>query len=102
MATQIVILQRGWVIVGDVSRDGIEFVVEDAAVIRQWGTTNKGLGFLAEEGPQAQTVLDPCPTWRVHELTVIGRLDCNEDAWRGKVAGVREQRGGKKAARAGR
>ena len=40
---EIVILQRGWIIVGDVVRNGSEFTVTDASVIRRWGTTN-GIG----------------------------------------------------------
>ena len=48
---QIVIAQRGWVFVGDVTRTENEVVIEDAAVVRRWGTT-AGLGQLAAKGQQ--------------------------------------------------
>ncbi|UOE43731.1 hypothetical protein [Agromyces larvae] len=81
MAKQIVVLQRGWVVVGDVklgeSLD--ELVIEDAAVIRRWGTT-KGLGELVD-GPTESTVLDKAGTVRVHPLAVVLSIDVNEAKW---------------------
>lgn len=71
---QIVIGERGWVWVGNVTRDGGDYVLADASCIRVWGTTN-GLGELATKGKQSKTVLDPCGTVRVPELAVIGRID---------------------------
>ena len=71
---QIVIGERGWVWVGNVSREGGDYILNDAAVIRVWGTT-KGLGELALKGKQSKTELDPCGTVRVPELAVIGRID---------------------------
>jgi hypothetical protein len=71
---EIVILQRGWIIVGDVVRNGSEFTVTDASVIRRWGTTN-GIGQLAIAGPTKDTILDPVGTARAHELTVVMRID---------------------------
>jgi hypothetical protein len=78
---QIVILQRGWVVVGDysVQKDG-ECLLTDAAVIRVWGTT-KGLGELAESGPLANTKIDRAPDIRFHPLTVIARMDVNDANW---------------------
>ena len=60
---KIVILHRGWVVVGDVSQEGDQVVVDNASVVRRWGTS-KGLGELATNGPLKNTVLDPCPTVR--------------------------------------
>jgi hypothetical protein len=81
---QIVILQRGWVAVGDYSINKIgEGVLTDAAVIRTWGTT-KGLGELAKTGPLTNTKIDRCPDMRFHPMTVIARMDVNEGAWAGK------------------
>ena len=71
---QIVVLQRGWIMVGDVERVGSEFVISDASVIRRWGTTN-GLGQLALAGPTENTVLDAVGTSYAHELTVVFRMD---------------------------
>jgi len=77
---QIVILNRGWVVVGDYSEKGDEGIVENASVIRVWGTT-KGLGELAENGPLTNTKLDPCPTVRFNKLTMVARMDVNEEKW---------------------
>jgi hypothetical protein len=71
---QIVIGERGWVWVGDVTREGGDYVLRNASVIRIYGTTT-GLGQLAREGKQPKTILDPCGTIRVPELAVIGRID---------------------------
>ena len=72
---QIVIAQRGWVFVGDVSKTEVEVVIENAAVVRRWGTT-RGLGQLAQTGPTAGTVLDPCPTVRLSATSIIAVMDC--------------------------
>jgi len=71
----IVIAQRGWVFVGDVTRTESEVVIENAAVVRRWGTT-AGLGQLAETGPTSDTRLDPCPTVRIHPLAIVATMDC--------------------------
>jgi len=76
---RIVVLQRGWVVVGRVSKDGQELVIENASVIRRWGTA-KGLGQLAA-GPQKDTVLDKAGTVRAHELAVVMQIDCEETPW---------------------
>lgn len=76
---QIVVLQRGWVVVGDVNKVGDELVIEDASVIRIWGTT-KGLGELVN-GPTKSTVLDKAGTITVHQLAVVFALDVDVDKW---------------------
>jgi len=73
----IVILQRGWVVVGDFSQDGSQCYVRNGHVVRRWGT-EKGLGQLASEGPRPNTVLDPTPEMTFHELTIVARLQCSE------------------------
>lgn len=80
---QIVILQRGWVFIGDLTRVGNECTLENAAVIRNWGTT-KGLGEIAESGPTTNTVLDPCPTVRFHYLTMVAQIECEVSRWEKK------------------
>ena len=40
---KIVVINRGWVIVGRVSTEGNMVVIENAAVLRKWGTS-AGLG----------------------------------------------------------
>jgi hypothetical protein len=76
---QIVILQRGWVVVGDFAQSGSQCSIKNGHVVRRWGTT-KGLGELATEGPRTNTVLDPIPEMTFHELTIVGRLACS-DKW---------------------
>lgn len=78
---QIVILNRGWVVVGDYSEKGDECTLTDASVIRTWGTT-KGLGELAENGPLTNTKLDPCPNVHFHKMTMVARMNVNENNWK--------------------
>lgn len=77
---RIVILQRGWVAVGDYAKTGSEVTLSNASVIRRWGTT-KGLGEIAANGPTENTVLDPTPTVRVHELAIVATIDCTAEKW---------------------
>lgn len=77
---QIIIAQRGWVFVGDVSKAGEQVVIENAQCIRRWGTT-KGLGEIAANGPTSSTKLDPFGTVRLHELAIVATLDCEAGKW---------------------
>lgn len=78
---QIVVLNRGWVVVGDYSEKGDDCTLTDASVIRKWGTT-KGLGELAENGPLADTALDACPNVHFSKMTMVARIDCVESNWK--------------------
>lgn len=75
---RIVILQRGWVMIGRWQQDGEMVTLTDAKVIRRWGTKT-GLGQL-RAGPTAATILDPAGTVRCHALAVIASIDC-DDTW---------------------
>lgn len=67
---QIVVLDRGFVYVGDVSNDcDGSLIIENAKNIRRWGTS-KGLGEL-RNGPLANTVVDDVGTVRAPERAVI-------------------------------
>ncbi len=77
---KIVILQRGWVAVGKYFQTGQDCRLENAAIIRVWGTT-KGLPEIALGGPTSKTILDKSPTIRFHELTAVATLDCEESKW---------------------
>lgn len=77
---QIVILQRGWVVIGNVSKEGTDFTISNCSVIRSWGTS-KGLGEIALNGPTSNTKLDPCGAIQVHELAVVGRMNVEESKW---------------------
>jgi len=79
---KIVILQRGWVMVGRFERTGNDCKLHNASVIRKWGTT-KGLGELAERGKLSNTVLDKC--YGVVEfdyLTTVATISCREEVWK--------------------
>lgn len=82
--TKILILQRGWVVVGRYAKDGDEHVLTDAAVVRLWGTT-KGIGQIALAGPTPNTVLDKAGTVRAHQLATVMVIDCDEQAWLTKL-----------------
>lgn len=76
---RIVVLQRGWVAVGDVTRTGPDWRIGDARVIRVWGTT-KGLGELVA-GPTSSTKLDDYGTIHAHELGVVLSLPVEAEKW---------------------
>ena len=77
----ILVLQRGWVVVGDFAEESeSQLRLTGASVVRRWGTT-KGLGELALEGPKPETVLDYCGEVRVHPLAVVLRMPCEAAAW---------------------
>lgn len=79
---KIVILQRGWVMVGYYHRDGDNCELRNAAVIRNWGST-KGLGEIAESGPTSSTKLDPTNGLvEFHRLTEIATISVNEAKWK--------------------
>ncbi len=77
---KILILQRGWITVGNVKKENGYFISENSSVIRKWGTT-KGIGELAFNGPTEETKLDKCGTVRAHELTTVAIIDCNSEKW---------------------
>lgn len=81
---RIVILQRGWVVVGKYSKKDSQVQLDGCSVIRVWGTS-KGLGELAFDGPTSTTKLDPVPQANWHELTEIATIKCNQAKWKNHV-----------------
>jgi hypothetical protein len=82
---KIVVLQRGWVVVGRFERTGSQCKLHNASVIRTWGTTN-GLGELAENGVTSSTKLDKCRgVVEFDYLTVILTIDCEAKKWQSKL-----------------
>jgi hypothetical protein len=82
---KIVILQRGWIMVGRFEKNGTDCKLHDASVIRSWGTT-KGLGEIAKHGPTDKTILDKC--YGVVEfdyLTVVAMVACEVKKWQSKL-----------------
>jgi hypothetical protein len=83
--TKIVVLQRGWVLVGKLERSGDQCKLHSASVIRNWGTT-KGLGELAKDGPTSSTKLDKCNGLVEFEaLTMVLAISVDESKWFGKL-----------------
>lgn len=82
---KICILQRGWVMVGRLERNGSDCTLHNAAVIRKWGTT-KGLGEIAGNGPTKDTILDKTSgVVQFDYLTVVATVACKEDVWGKKL-----------------
>jgi len=79
---QIVVLQRGWIVIGNVSKTDIEVTIKNCSVIRVWGTSS-GLGEIAENGPTNKTKLDKCPDIIVHPLSVVLYMNVNTEKWNG-------------------
>lgn len=74
----IVVLDRGWVHVGECRFEGEFLIIENAKNIRQWGTT-KGLGELVN-GPTSSTKLDDCGTVKVNRAALKFLIPCGS-AW---------------------
>lgn len=84
-AIKIVILQRGWVIVGFYKRDGDNCSLTNASVLRNFGTT-RGLGEIAQSGPTKDTKLDPCNGLvEFHRLTEVATISCEVSRWSNKL-----------------
>lgn len=78
---KIVILQRGWIVVGRFERIGSDCKLHNASVIRTWGTKN-GLGEIAKSGPTGSTKLDKCyGVVQFDYLTVVATIDCDQKEW---------------------
>lgn len=78
---QIAILISGFVFVGLITQADGYIEIRNAKNIRRWGTT-KGLGQLAIQGPQKETILDETGTIRVPFHSLIFTIDCQDKAWR--------------------
>jgi hypothetical protein len=72
---KIIVVQAGWVVIGEVSYHGDIVRVEDASVIRVWGTT-AGLGEIALKGITKDTILDAAGVIEVYTHAVIMQIDC--------------------------
>lgn len=72
----IFVVEAGFVFLCDSAVNASEqWVLENASVIRQWGTT-KGLGQIALQGPTKETILDPCGSPCIPESKVLFILPC--------------------------
>lgn len=79
---KIVILQRGWIMVGRLERKGSDCILHNASVIRSWGT-KKGLGEIAKNGPTKETVLDKCyGDVQFDYITMVASISILEEKWK--------------------
>lgn len=79
---KIVVLQRGWVLIGRLEKTGSECKLHNASTIRNWGTKN-GLGELAKEGKKSGTILDKCNgVVEFDSLTMVLSIAVNEVVWK--------------------
>ena len=78
---RIIILPRGWNIVGEYSCTDGECTIKKASVIRRWGTTN-GLGEIAKNGPTENTKLDKCNgDVNILRSNIIASIKCEHSKW---------------------
>lgn len=76
----IVVADRGWVWVGDVTTDGDFTLIKGGQCVRRWGTT-EGLAELASKGPRPNTRLDAPADVKVSSRAVIAIVPCEASAW---------------------
>lgn len=76
---RIVVLQRGWVLVGRYTEDGGRVLLSDAHVIERWGTS-EGLGQLVG-GPTPETRLRRAGSVEAHRLGVVLTIAADPQAW---------------------
>jgi hypothetical protein len=78
---QIVVLQRGFVVVGIFNRIGENVKISRCQLIRKWGSKH-GLGEIAISGPTEKTILDPIGLCQFHILGIVFTINCENDKWR--------------------
>jgi hypothetical protein len=97
---RLLVLDRGFVLVGrcpDPEGFCLWLPVEDARVVRRWGTT-RGLAELVG-GPLADTVLDaPTARERVPVRAVLRVIEVDQAGWESHLSGA-ETGGGRRARR---
>lgn len=76
----IVVIDAGWVLVGEtVSGDRI-VTITNAHVVRVWGT-DKGLGQIAMDGPTSKTVTDKIGVAFVERSHIQFMIACEDSKW---------------------
>lgn len=78
---QIVVLDRGFIYVGETKTDGAFVIITNAKNIRRWGTS-KGLGELAREGKKQNTILDNVGTVKAPYHSLQHMIPCEVSAWK--------------------
>ena len=79
---KICVLQRGFVLVGHYKEEGTQCTLNNASVIRRYGTT-KGLGELASDGKLKDTILDKCNgEVEFDKITLVFSIAVNQAVWK--------------------
>lgn len=76
----VVVVDRGFVYVGQTEIDEKWCIIREARNIRYWGTKN-GLGELALNGPLPETKLDACGTVRIPIHALVHILETEAEKW---------------------
>ena len=74
LGQQIVVLDKGFVYVGDVSMNNQYVLIQNAKNLRRWGTT-EGLGQL-RNGPLPETKIDQCGTILAPKHSLVHFIPC--------------------------
>ena len=77
----IVLMKDRFVSVGVFSETETHVILDNAAVVRYWGT-ERGLGQIAADGPTKNTVLDKTPRESIPKHAIIKMIDCDVKAWK--------------------
>lgn len=83
---RIVVLDKGFVSVGVYSQGPEWCSLDNACVVRRWGTSG-GLGQIAAEGPSDRTILDKTPKQHFPVKSIVKTIECNQEKW-AKVLGL--------------
>ena len=76
----IVVVNSGFVYVGEIQHDGDWCIVSNAQNVRRWGTT-AGLGEIALSGPTGGTQLDPVGCVHIPAHAVISIIESEREKW---------------------
>lgn len=80
---QIIVADRGFVYIGEVTTDAEWVYIKNASNIRVWGTT-EGLGQL-RNGPLSTTKLDKTGNLKLNRKALIALMEVKVDAWTSKL-----------------
>ena len=80
---RIVILQRGWVFVGNFKKISDSECILTNAKNYRYQKSGQGFGYVAKHGPTSDCKLDPCEMpVRFHPLTIVATIDCESSKWK--------------------
>ena len=81
MAIKILVLDRGWVLVGNCFDGKDEILLKEGSTILRWGT-KEGLGELAKNGKLENTILNAFnEDVLINKKYIMMTIECNQDKW---------------------